>query len=569
MRQRPAKTGHASPPPKAAPASPTAPAPAWYRYALLGVTVLLLLTWFTGEIADTDIWLHLMTGRHTLEHRSLTVPDPFSYTSNIDSPAFPGEAKTRYFNLTHEWLAQVSMYLVHSAAGFPGLVLLRAVLLIVFCGLIGLMVWWRTRGFYRSLAATLAAGAVAINFQQSRPFLITFLLLAATMAVLEHRRWMWALPPMFLVWANLHGGYFMGWAMLGAYCADALIQRLRKRPIAGERELWLVTIACFLISGVNPNGFRVIEIMLKYRSSGIQSSNVEWQYPAFWQPSAYSFVLFGALVMLLIGWRKTRPVDWVLFLVFGTASLLAVRNTILMGLVGPVLMFSYVPLWQRARGAAMEYAAGVLLVVALFFGLRSGRAFQLHAAEWSLPSGAADFLAQHHITDRMFNSFENGGYLVWRLWPIEKDFIDPRGLSEQAFQDYTRILYNADSTGGPSADELLAKYGIGVIVLDGFDRFSGRVHLLAAALADPNRKDWSLVYADGKSVVYLRDPPPGVQRLGIPQVLDSLEQQCRAIVEHDPLHPRCAAGLADLYNLIGGTQRAGQWQEFYQAHKVD
>ena len=124
------------------------------------------------------------------------------------------------------------------------------------------MVWWRTGGFYRSLAAAIAAGAVAINFQQSRPFLVTFVLLAVTMAILERRRWMWALVPMFIFWANCHGGYFMGWVMLGAYCGEALIQRLRKRPVEGERQLWLVTIASFLASAINPNGFRVIEIML-------------------------------------------------------------------------------------------------------------------------------------------------------------------------------------------------------------------------------------------------------------------------------------------------------------------
>src|SRR6516225_10439327 len=93
--------------------APSAP-PAWLRPVILLLAPLLLLTLFTGEIADTDIWLHLMTGRHTLEHRALTVPDPFSYTSSINSAAYPGEAKTRYFNLTHEWLAQAAMYVIHS-----------------------------------------------------------------------------------------------------------------------------------------------------------------------------------------------------------------------------------------------------------------------------------------------------------------------------------------------------------------------------------------------------------------------------------------------------------------------
>lgn len=95
----------AAPPPAATPAAST-----WLRPLLLGLTALLFLTWFTGEVSDTDIWLHLMTGRHTLETRALTVPDPFCYTSNLSSTAYPGEAKTRYFNLTHEWLAQIIMY---------------------------------------------------------------------------------------------------------------------------------------------------------------------------------------------------------------------------------------------------------------------------------------------------------------------------------------------------------------------------------------------------------------------------------------------------------------------------
>ena len=333
--------------------STTAPvtAPRWIRPLLLALTAILFLTWFSGEVGDTDIWLHLMTGRHTLETRALTVPDPFCYTSNLTSTAFPDEAKTRYFNLTHEWLAQILMYLIHASTGFPGLVLLRAVLLIVFCGLVGLMVWWRTSGFYRSLGASIAAGAVAINFQQSRPFLVTFVLLAVTMAILERRRWMWALVPTFIFWANCHGGYFMGWVMLGAYCGEALIRRLRKRPVEGERQLWLVTIASFLASAINPNGFRVIEIMLLYRSSGIQSSNVEWQYPAFWLPPyGYGVVLIGSLLVMLISWRRTRPVDWILYFVFAAASLLAVRNTILMGLVGAVLLGAYFP--ASPRGSA-------------------------------------------------------------------------------------------------------------------------------------------------------------------------------------------------------------------------
>ena len=543
-----------------APAPPTA-SPAWLKPALLALTAILFLTWFTGEISDSDIWLHMMTGKHTLETRALTVPDPFSFTSNVNTSAYPGEAKTRYFNLTHEWLAQIVMYLVHSASGFAGLVLLRAVLLIIFCGLVGLMVWWRTGGFYRSIIAAIACADVTINFQQSRPFLVTFLFLAITMAVLERRRWMWALVPLFIVWANCHGGYFMGWAMLGAYCGEAIVQRLRKRPDPGEKQLWMVTAACFFASAINPNGFRVIEIMLLYRSSPIQSSNLEWQYPAFWLPPyGYGIVLIGALIVLVLARRKTRPVDWLLYLIFGAASMLAVRNTILMGLVGAVLLGTYLPLAKRAVPRIIEFAGAAALLVAIGLGMKDGGAFQFRAAEWILPTRAADFLKAHNVTARMFNTYENGGYLVWRLWPAERDFIDPRGLSEEAFQDYNHILYYA-----PDADALLKKYNIDVIVVDGFDRYAGRIHNLAAALADPAQTEWKLVQADERSTTFMRNPPPGVQPLNNLEALTSIESQCRSQVEHDPQRPACAKGIADLYTLLQQPQRASQWMAFYES----
>src|ERR1700694_6100260 len=108
-----------------APIQPSA-ASRWLRPLLLTLAVVLLLSLFTGEIRDTDIWLHLKTGQHTLETRALTVPDAFSYTSNLQSSSYAGESITRYFNLTHEWLAQIVIYLGYTMSGFPGLVLLRA-----------------------------------------------------------------------------------------------------------------------------------------------------------------------------------------------------------------------------------------------------------------------------------------------------------------------------------------------------------------------------------------------------------------------------------------------------------
>jgi hypothetical protein len=178
-----------------------------------------------------------------------------------------------------------------------------------------------------------------------------------------------------------------------------------------------------------------------------------------------------------------------------------------------------------------------------------------------LPSGGADFLKAHPVTGRIFNTYENGGYLVWRLWPAQKDFIDPRGLSEQAYVDYGHILNN-DPTPGQSAPEILRKYGIDVLVMGGFDRFSGLVYNIAAALADPSQKEWKLVQFDEKGVVFMRQPPPGVQPLNSLEALHSIELQCQNQVQHDPGHPACLDGVTTLYNTIGNAALASRWMAY-------
>ena len=544
-------------------------APVWLRPLLGALAAVLLLALFSGEIRDTDIWLNLKVGEHTLANRALTVPDPFSYTSATGAARYAGEEITRYFNLTHEWLAQVMMYLVYAAAGFPGLVLARAFLLVVFCAQVGWIAFRRTGGFTISLAAALLAGAVAFHFQQSRPFLVTFVFLAVTMAILESRRGMWVLPAVFVVWANCHAGFFTGWLVLGAYCGEAVIERLRGRPVEGERRLWLVAASSLLASALNPNGFRVVQVLFFYQRSQIQSSNLEWQRPIFWTPDIYALVLFGPLAALAAAWRRARPVDWLLYLGFAAISLMAVRNVIFLGLVSPVVMAAYAPRRRWLPPAALALAAAGLLWFDIAPAAASGNLFALRAAEWQLPSGAADFIQAHRISDRMFNPYESGGYLVWRLWPLQRDFIDPRGLSEEAYTDYQHILTNTDAGGGKGADGLLRKYGIGMLVLDGFDYLSGQVYPLAVELTDPGQTEWKLVQADAQSVVFLRRPPPGVEPLaGREALLASLDRQCDEHMRHDPSRPRCARGLGELYSSLGNTDQALRWMERYLEHRV-
>src|SRR5215831_14113899 len=99
---------------------PPAAAPAWLRPAIVVLAVLMLLSWFSGEVSDSDTWWHLKTGQYIVQQHRLPVPDPFGYTTYTGADAYKGESVTRYFNLTHEWLAQVIMYGAYAGGGYTG-----------------------------------------------------------------------------------------------------------------------------------------------------------------------------------------------------------------------------------------------------------------------------------------------------------------------------------------------------------------------------------------------------------------------------------------------------------------
>jgi len=536
----------------------------WVPRVLLFLAAVLCLAWFSAEISDADFWWHLKTGQYIFEKHALPVPDPFNFTTAGAATAYAGEDVTRHFNLTHEWLAQLALYSAYRAGGFPGVVLLRAALLAALCALVGLVAYRRCGSFYWALAAALATATMAVPFAVDRPFLVTFLMLAAAIAILEFQWKLWLLPGVFLIWANCHGGYFLGWIVLGAYSAEALWLYLRARPLPHGRRLWVVSAISFLVSGINPNGFRIPQILMYYRSSYLNSRLQEWARPVWWKSGEFTILLFGAAVLLLLARRKVRPADWLLFVAFAVAGLAAQRNTILIGILAPILIASYFP-WKRGLASYVP-AVLALLLAGVGISATHGNCFQLRAAEWRYPSGAADFLLAHRIPGPIFNTYEYGGYLIWRLWPEYRVFIDGRALSESVFTDYGRILYNHDESGGKSAQGLLDQYGIQTIVMNTMEYNQGLVYLLAPALADPHETTWKLVYSDPAAIVLMRQPPPGIPALSSLGVLEHMEAECSLHLEHQPQLPRCAKSLAQVFERVGDLRRTRHWLGVYLEH---
>ena len=161
----------------------------------------------------------------------------------------------------------------------------------------------------------------------------------------------------------------------------------------------------------------------------------------------------------------------------------------------------------------------------------------------------------------MFNTYEYGGYLIWRGHPV---FIDGRALSETVFQDYRLIL--GTPPGDPRRPDTLARYRVGAILVNGFEYNSGVLYPLLLDLARPAGTGWNLVYDDPQALVFLRDLPAGVVPLDKSRIFDHLDAECRLHIDRDPEFSLCARTLANLYMQSGSRGRARHMLELYLAH---
>jgi len=558
-------------------ASKPVPQTRWLGLVVLALSAICLIGLLYTEAEDTDTWWHLKTGQYIAQHHALPVPDPFAYTTAMNPDAYPGEAQSRHFNLTHEWLAQVLMYGVYSAGGFPALILFRALLLAGLCGLVGWVAARRSGAFYAGVAAAFATATLATMFTADRPAIVTFFFVGLYIALLEFRRFLWAIPAIGLIWGNAHGGFFLGWVVLGIYCTEALLAerwsifRGRAMTAVERRRLWIVAACAIVASAINPNGLGVIASMFRYRQGTLIASLVEWHSPYLWGPP-YSFdiLLYAGALVLLIAWRKVLRVDWLLFAAFATAALLAFRNIMLIGIVAPILIAAYFPLRFRIPRATVWLVPPALAAL-LITGLARGSFYQLHAASWGFPIAAADFVRANKLPGPIFNTYEEGGYLIWKLWPDYRVFIDGRAISETTNKDYQQILYNlgapVDQLSGPRA-QLLDRYGVQTVVTNMFEYNSGAIYPLALALA---RSDWQLVYDDAQTLVFLRKPQAGVPAFNdkFRRVLEHMDTECMTNIEHAPDASLCARTMADFWMRFGEKNRARRMLQLYLAHAMD
>jgi hypothetical protein len=281
-----------------------------------GAVIILAGIWGASRVASSgDLWVALGCGRYILAH-GVTRSDPFSFTS------LPGTW------VNQNWLSHVLFTLLRRSVGLTGLGIWKF--------LVSIAIGWLTASTARSLGAprglaalcAVAMAAMGRPFYDIRPNLHTILLSAITI------RWLsglssrppgryWPVPLVFVLWANLHGGFLFGIvALFAASGTLATLRLLRRDEGTGWQALLLLPFLGLAATIISPYG--ITNLTHPYVIT-MGPDAAHWRNVKEWLPP------YGLSAKGETGVRAF----WVLTGAAGVIAILAVPRALKRGVAGP------------------------------------------------------------------------------------------------------------------------------------------------------------------------------------------------------------------------------------------
>ena len=538
------------------------------------------------DFRDSDFFWHLKSGEWIWEHRAL--PDEFLFVS--PPPATP--AVVQRFTMTSYWIMQILLHLAHAAGGMAGIVVLR----FVFAALLLLALFSGKDGDDLVFLGLLVfAVVIFVQYPAERPQYISFVFFGFLLVLLKGINAATpgaalltrgaAIPVLMVVWANCHGGYIVGLGIMAAWlCAESL-KYLHPlfAPLPPKRYRFLVgsAVAGFLASLLNPNTYHVFEVAFQpaeYVVGITEYLSAIESYRLFGGPAwlMVYFTLLGlAFAGLCLSWRRPDLTSIVLLALTGYHSFTRVRF---------VPFFVVAALFVLCRVFSAPYLVRKSRFVFAVAGLALGIFFLRDAApayraisrctevnNVLFPVEAASFIQERNLAGNMFNYYNWGGYLLWRLAPAQV-FIDGRNADRDLYVGYSRILQGEGAAAGhgpPFWKTQLQRRGIRFTVTPIFDPLSGVVFgLLDKLIADPA---WVPVFVSATTVVFAENVPVNravVSGNSLPkeQFFPFLLKLCTDIISVNPGFVQAFVARGDLLLRLG--DRAGALRSFEEALRM-
>jgi hypothetical protein len=483
------------------------------------------------QFADTDLWGHVRFGQVMLGTGHLIRADIFSYSA-------PGRPW-----IDHEWLSEVIMALFYNAMGVVGLKLMK-----FLCA--GAIIALLAAGVAETGAApalqfgVLLAAAFGLQLQiQFRPQLFDYIFLSALLALFARARSrghapLWVALPMMVLWANLHGGFFIGIVVLGVYAGvTGILDIWAGRGVTRGLRLGLLTLACLLVTLVNPYGigeWRIVAHTLGNpytMGAGAEFQSFfhvlarTYRHPALLFPFIAALaVMAGLPVCFALAPSRDDLPELAIAALMVCLALYSVRNMAFAMIACTAPIAFHLNLALRRAGHAAAPVAGAAadsplprasftvqvaaiaaaIVICLGNGIFSGRLPNFAG----YPVGAVRFMAARGLGGNVLDEFIWGDYLIWHA-PNSKVFID--GRFEMVYPLEVQRDYLDFLRGGAGAARVLAAYPHDLVMVE-TDAPPYRFMLRQAG--------WRLIYRDPVAALFARADSPAAGIAGVPVLRD-------------------------------------------------
>ncbi|MBI5640946.1 MAG: hypothetical protein HZA17_11020 [Nitrospirae bacterium] len=557
---------------------------------LVGVLIVISVLYLLRLISDPDFFWHLKTGEWIWQNKALPTEDPFNYTTPRT------HSMLKQIILTSYWLSQIIYYLIYAAGGMSGIILLRFVI-------VGALAYGMFKREYgdKTLYICLMIIFFTLLLQQypiERPHVFSFLFFGFLLSLLERTGTYdrereisvtskaaskdyshLTIPFLMIIWVNMHGGYVLGQITIIVYIVMEGIKfshpSLQPMTKDAYKRLLIAGLSGIAISLLNPNTYHGLPELMKIPTL-MAYGNVEYSssLTVFRRMDSLSILLYwGTLFITVIGLLMTirRPDITQIALLVGTGifSFYQIRYI-------PFFMVAALPVAGRSVSSTrlLKFGRVVMVVLALFvavFFARHDRSNyrNLISGEWIngyfLPVKAADFILANDLQGNMYNHYNWGGYLIWRLGPDRKVFVDGRNMSYDIFAASSLVsaALKKDMAGLPFWKSTLNAYGVRYIGIPLFIPSGQLVTLVNALLND---KEWIPVFFKLNSLIFVKDSPENyhvIRKYSIPKdyFREDLVEVCNRLIKSNPRssHPYIAKG--DLYLSMNRFKEAKEAYE--------
>ncbi len=462
-----------------------------------------------NNIFEGDTFWHLRLGQYMLATHSLPFHDIFSYTL-AGRPVYPVE-----------WLFEVVWFLLYSFTGVAGLIVIKSVI----AGLTGILLYLSMIGYkINRFVAFFVVSTVFIAagfYFPDRPQIITYLGIALFVFITllydkGHRKILWLLPIIMLIWVNMHPGAVFGIIFLSGVVLEGLLNLLRKRiKFAAFFPLAAVFVLTCLATLISPNTYHLYSFLFDHAASLAKGGGLKY-IAEFMPPSfantpimfvgliVFSLILvIGVLTSLISGTRRL-PLRFVIFGIIMIPASFDMRRMVIMALIGIVPGIGIIlNEWFSALKIIRKSNAVLATIYALFIILPFGYEFYQYKTDYVgykgigvqhqfYPNKAINFILNHRIKGNIYNSINFGGAVIFLGFPEIKDFIDTRLMPERMLLPEVAAAMN-----DPSAfQRLMNRYNVTYSLVETYVARNYRSLF--------PRTDWSLVYFDDYAQIYVK-----------------------------------------------------------------